>query len=86
MLSYAVSVGREAGLDVSIVTCPFVPSDELESESELLVLSVCPGSLAGLPMGLLLVQLVGMHACVLQCLHSTVSVAVRWSSWVLISE
>ena len=77
MLSYAISVGREAALDVSNVTCFFVSSDELESESELLVLSVPGASLTGLPLGLVFVQLDGMRACVLLCLHSSVSVAVR---------
>ena len=76
MLSYAISVGREAALDVSNVTCFFVSSDELESESELLVLSGPMASMAGLLLGLVLVQLDGMRTCVLQCLHSSVSVAV----------
>ncbi len=77
MLSYAISVGREAALDVSNVTCFFVSSDELESESELLVLSEAGASVTGLLLVFVLVQLDGMRACVLQCLHSSVSVAVR---------
>ena len=76
MLSYAISVGREAALDVSKVTCFFVSSDELESESELLVLSSPVASVAWPTLVTVACQLVGMRACVLQCLHSSVSVAV----------
>ena len=76
MLSYAVSVGRVAALDVSIVMFFFVYAELLESESELLVLSSPVVSVAWLALGADAYQLEGMHACVLQCLHCSVSVAV----------
>ena len=76
MLSYAVSVGRVAALDVSIVMLFFVSAEVLESESELLVLSSPVVSVEWLALGAVAYQLEGMRACVLQCLHCSVSVAV----------
>ncbi len=76
MLSYAVSEGRGAALDVSNVMRLFVSTDVLESESELLVLSGPVVSVARLALGAVAYQLEGMRACVLQCLHCSVSVAV----------
>jgi hypothetical protein len=76
VLSDAVSVGRVAALDVSIVMFFLVSAEVLESESELLVLSGPVVSVVWLALGAVAYQLKGMRAWMLQCLHCSVSLAV----------